>query len=320
MDSSELQSGDDDAWDVSAENEARAPLRPKPLVCTKNSFPIVPEHRYCSWNTTLQDCYQSLMPTFHKQQSWAFLGDAGMANIPYFLSVQWPVANLTIRTRRNPCQNLIYYGLPPPHDGWKQPIPELGEGPTGLGKDRPYCMDCSHCWNVKMESGPDADLTVEYLVVEYARDVSLPSRVTNTTQETALFYLNQKPPSVCVASAGLNDAAVQPPIAQELYLQNVDKYLGLLQRTCKHVLWISLHAVVESDGVIQTNCRLQEWNNAFKELVEMRNYENVYVMDIWDKSFHTDYYTPTRLGQKFYASLSRLFRLLMVGPGLTSSQ
>lgn len=319
-DSTEDQAGDDDAWVVSAENEPKAPLRPLPPVCIKESFPIVPKNRYCSWNTTLQDCYETLMPTFHKQPSWVFLGDAGMANIPYFLSVQWPVGNLTINTRRNPCQNLIYYGLPPPNDGWKAPNSEQGEGPAGLGKERPYCMDCTNCWNVGMTSGTQADdLSVEYLVVEYARDVSLPSRVTKTTQETAAFYLGRKPPSVCVASAGLNDAAIQPPVTQELYLQNADKYLGLLQRTCKHVIWLSLHAVVEGDDIVPTNCKLQQWKNAFLGLIEMRDYDNVYVLDIWDKSFHADFHNPTRLGQRFYASLSRLFKSLMAGPDLANN-
>ena len=268
---------------------------------------------------TLQDCYEMLMPTFHKKKSWVYLGDAGMANIPFFLSLQWPFGNLTMNTRRNPCQNLIYMGLPPPEDGWKQPNPELGEGPIGIGKDRPFCMDCTNCWNVKIDSSPSNGFFVEYLVVEYARDVSLQSRVTRTTQETTVFYLGRKniAPSVCVASAGLNDAAINPPISDELYLQNLDKYLGLLQRTCDYVIWISLHAVVESEEVVQDNCRLHQWRNASMVLLAKRDYDNVYIIDIWDKSFNTDFYDPTTLGQKFYASFARLFKLLMAGPDLS---
>lgn len=170
-----------------------------------------------------------------------------------------------------------------------------------------------------MDSGPATALSVEYLVVEYARDVSLPSLVTNTTQETVALYLNQQSPSVCVASVGLNDAAMEPPISQELYLQNLDKYLGLLQRACDNVIWISLHPVVEGDGVIQSNCKLQQWNNAVMGLIKMRDYANVYVVDIWDVSFHVDFYNPTQPGKKFYASLSRLFKSLMAGPNLTQT-
>jgi hypothetical protein len=245
-----------------------------------------------------------------------------MANIPYFLSRQWPANNLNISTRRNPCQNLVYYGLPPPDDGWRDPKPEMGEGPIGVGMEHHFCMDCTNCWNVAMTSGPsDRNLSVEYLVVEYARDVSLPSRVTTTTQQTVTYYLGQKriPPSVCVATAGLNDAAILPPVPQDVYIENVDRYLGLLQRTCDYVIWIGLHAVVEDeDTVVQTNCKLEEWNYAVMELVKTRNYQNVFFIGIFDKSFHSDFQSPTRLGKRFYASFARLFKSLMAGPDLAN--
>lgn len=320
--SSRTPSKDDGTTEVNFTTESKPPLRPQPLDCSQgNQLMVVPEKRFCSWKTTLQDCYEMLMPIFHKQQSWVFLGDTGMANIPFFLSVQWPFGNLTIHTKRNPCQNLIYMGLPPPEGGWKQPNPDKGEGPIGRGKERPYCMDCTNCWNVKLASSPANGFFVEYLVVEYARDVSLPSQVTRTTQETTALYLGHKdnPPSVCVASAGLNDAAITPPISEALYIQNLDKYLGLLQRTCEFVIWISLHAVVESEGVLQSNCRLHQWHNASMGLLAKRDYENVYIIDIWDKSFHTDYDDATTLGQRFYASFARLFKLLMAGPEWSTS-
>ena len=245
---------------------------------------------------------------------WVFLGDTGMAHIPYFLSRQWPFeGNFTTTTRRNPCQSLMYYGLPPPDHGWK--APSLGEGPAK--EDRPFCSDCSNCWNVGLNS---SDLSVEYLVVEYARDVSVPSQVTATTQETVAFYLNhqysysEKP--ICVASAGVHDAAIQPPLTQDNYLRNVEDYLGRLLETCDSVIWINLHAVVETKDTVQRNCRLQQWKNGFLEIISDRSYDNVYVMDIWEKSFHADFVRPTQLGQKFYASLARLFRSLMAGPNV----
>ena len=326
---------DGDPWSNTIHLGNQAPLRPLPLNCpdnrtqpshqTKNNTGLITDSHYCSWNKTLEDCYKTLMPTFHKKSSWVFLGDDGMANIPYFLSLKWPAKNLTVSTRRNPCQNLVYYGLSPPENGWKEPNPELGEGPIGIGKKHHFCMDCDKCWNVAMESAGPADdpkLSVEYLVVEYARDVSLPSRVTTTTQQTVSYYLGQKriPPSVCVVAAGLNDAAIEPPIPQDVYVQNVDKYLGLLQRACDYVIWIGLHAVVEGeDSTIQTtNCELEAWNIAVMALVNNRNYQNVYFVDIFEKSFQTDFDSPTRLGKKFYASFTRLFKSLMAGPDLVN--
>jgi hypothetical protein len=310
------------SWGMPIESGPQAPLRPLRSTCPNHSEQIIPANRYCAWNTTLQDCYETLMPDFHRKRSWVFLGGDDMANIPYFLSLQRPASNLTVTTRRNPCQNLVYYGLPPPDSGWRDPNPELGEGPIGVGKKHHFCMDCTDCWNVAMTSGSSKqDLTVEYLVVEYARDVSLPSQMTTTTQQTATYYLGKKqnPPSVCVASAGINDAAIHPPVPQAVYLRNVDTYLGLLQRTCKYVIWIGLHAVVEGEkGVVQKNCQLKEWNDAVIALVINRSYHNVYFVDIFDKSFHSDFQVPTRLGKKFYASFARLFKSLMAGPNLVN--
>jgi hypothetical protein len=54
-------------------------------------------------------------------------------------------------------------------------------------------------------------------------------------------------------------------------------------------------------------------------LIKMRDYANVYAVDIWDVSFHVDFYNPTQLGKKFYASLSCLFKSLMAGPNLTQT-
>lgn len=311
---------DHDPWDRVINKRAQAPLRPLQRSCPQQSQKSIPVSRYCSTEKSLEDCYRTLMPIFHKKVSWVFLGDESMGNIPYFLSLQWPVKNLTISTRRNPCQNLAYYGLAPPDTGWKEPNPDLGEGPIGIGMKRHFCMDCRKCWNVAMESGPtDQDLSVEYLVVEYARDVSLQSRTTTTTQQTVAYYLGQKQsrPSVCVASAGINDAAIQPLVPEEIYIQNVDKYLGLLQRTCEYVIWIGLHAVVENENlVVQKNCHLETWNDAMIELIKKRNYRNVFFVDIFERSFHSDFEFPTRLGKKFYASLSRLFKSLIAGPDI----
>lgn len=318
-------------WGIAnTEYGSEAPLRPERLACVDDGSRILlPRSRYCAWNNTLQDCYETLMPVFHKKQSWIFLGDENIANIPYYLSLQWPANNtLKVLTRRNPCQNLVYYGLPPPDTGWRQPDPQLGEGPIGIGLQRHFCTDCRNCWNIAMESAGSGTqsssdvghaVSVEYLVVEYARDVSLPSRWTNTTQQTVTHYLNQKKssPSVCVATAGLNDAAIQPPISQEVYLQNVDNYLDQLQRTCDSVIWIGLNAVVEGGNqVLQSNCRLRKWNDGLRKLLEARNYEKLYFIDIFDQSFHTDFDSPTRPGKKFYASLSRLFKALIAGPDL----
>jgi hypothetical protein len=312
----------DDPWSLNAtdlEHDSDAPLRPDIPECINDFARIRPRNRYCVWNTTLRSCHEILMPALHNQPSWVFLGDSGMANLPYYISLKWPFGALNITTRRHPCQNLAYYRLPPPNHEWIPPDPSKGEGPMGHALENPYCMNCKKCWNLLMENPVFPERYVEYLVVEYARDVSIPTLVTNTTQETAIYYLRQRhraPPTVCVASAGLHDAAIDPPISLDMYLTNVDKYLALLQRTCQHVVWMGMHAVVEGPDIQQSNCKLKQWNNAVMGLLEMKNYDNVYVIDVWEKSFQTDYVDPTTVGKKFYASLSRLFVALMAGPDM----
>lgn len=301
-------------WDVTSETTSDFPFRPLPLNCVSPPIEVARTDKFCTWDTSLESCFKMLEPTLDQQPTWVFLGDDGMANIPYYLSTKWPFGNVNITSRRNPCQNLLYYRMPPPDNGWQAPDPIKGEGPVGRGKDRPYCMD-SNSWNVMLQSDSEADKYVEFLTVEFARDVSIQTLVTETTQETIAYYLSRAPPAVCVATAGLNDAAIQPPISEGLFIENMDKYLALLQRTCHNVVWLSLHPVVESPDISQTNCQLRKWNNAMLEAIAARDYDNVYVIDVWDRSFFSSYHNPTRLGRTFYASLGRLFRSLMNGDG-----
>jgi hypothetical protein len=293
--------------------------RPDPLQCDKEIFTHTPENNFCQYNSTLQECYKLLMPYLHKQPSWVFLGDSNMAKLAYYVSLRWPFDSLNTTSRRHACQNLEYYRLPPPSNGWVQPDPTKGEGPIRYGVEHPYCMDCQKCWNVLMNVPTSEELYVEYLVVEYARDVSLPSRVTQTTQETVAYYLNIKSPKVCVVSAGLLDAAIDPPITIDVYTENVDAYLELLARTCQSVIWIGIPAIVEEPVTNpQRNCQLHEWNNAVYALVDLRGYRNVYIMDIWEKSMITDHVGSLVLTGKFYDTLARLFVTLMAGPNMSN--
>lgn len=275
--------------------------------------------RYCSWDTTLQSCHQKLLPAIGKRRSWVFLGGSEMAKLAHYVSLKTPFAAGNVTTHRNSCQNLAYYGLPPPDHAWVPPDETRGEGPSGYGRQNPFCMDCRKCWNLLKSNHGTTNEYIEYLVVEYARDVSLPTLVTNTTQETAAYYLGRRhSPPVCVASAGILDAMLEPAVPVDLFVQNVDKYMSMLQRICHHVIWIGIHAVVEAPGLEPKNCRLLEWNNAIKQLMARRNYQNVYLIDIWEKSLKTHHDNLLGLEMKFYASLARLFVTFMTDRTSTS--
>jgi hypothetical protein len=329
----ELFDGDTSASDVISR-------RPDlPLSCDTIPFTHHPE-KYCAWRTNIKDCLEMLRQPMRESSSWVFLGGPETVGLAYYMSLKWPSSmpssnsKFNVTSRRNPCQNLLYYGFPPPNHGWIPPDPSKGEGPVLFGLENPYCMDCKKCWNVLLEdaspfrssllspppfaAAAGADVAtkannrerrrgIEYLVVEYARDVSIQTLVTNTTQETAAYYLGMQRPDVCVVSVGLWDAAIGPPIPQSVFVNNVDRYFGLLQRVCRNVVWISIPAVVEDKSIPQKNCQLQEWNAAVLKLLNRRGYNNFYVIDIWDKSLETDHVGYVVLHKKWYATLARLF-------------
>jgi hypothetical protein len=162
----------------------------------------------------------------------------------------------------------------------------------------------------------ESQRSIEYLVVEYARDVSIQTLVSNTTQETVSYYLRLQLPQVCVVSVGLMDAMMDPPVTQATFVLNMDRFLGLLRRTCGKVVWVSLPAIVEDESLPRmSNCKLRDWNVAILELLEKRHYDNVYTLDIWDKSLDSDHVSFLGLTEKFYGSLARLIVAVMMGQG-----
>jgi hypothetical protein len=304
--------------DAADEQSTLVNKRPATVQC-KDLIRFQPKKNFCRWDVSLESCYHMLMPVLYEKPSWIFLGDEGMAKVAYYISLRWPFESLNITSNRHSCENLDYYKLPPLRGPWNPPDANKGEGPAGYGKEHPYCTDSQKNWNVKMDVPTSQTQYVEYLVVEYARDVTLPTRVTKTTQETASYYLSTKNPAVCVVSAGLHDASIDPAISIDMYIQNVDTYLTHLTRVCQRVLWIGIPAVVESEGYPQRNCQLMEWNNAIFGLIDLRDgYDGrVYAMDLWGKSMNTDHVESLLLTRTFYASLARLFVTLMAGPDMT---
>jgi hypothetical protein len=160
---------------------------------------------------------------------------------------------------------------------------------------------------------PQEQRYIEYLVVEYARDVTTQTIGSNTTQDTVSYHLRWKQPQVCVVSVGLFDTAITPPVPESLFLMNVDRYLQLLHRACGTVVWLSIPAVVEDDSIPHyDNCELQKRNVAIMNMLVEKNYSNIYMLDIWDQSVKTDHSSFLQLSNRFYASLSRLFVALMM--------
>uniref|UniRef100_A0A7R9ZKF4 Uncharacterized protein n=1 Tax=Craspedostauros australis TaxID=1486917 RepID=A0A7R9ZKF4_9STRA len=327
-------SSDGETADAAEDNSDLIPKAPNCTSTTRYQL----QSRYCSWDRSLETCYRMFVPVLQEKPSWVFLGGYDMSQVVHYISLQWPHESLNIKSRRDPCKNIEYYKIPR-RVPWTAPNATLGEGPVGYGKDHPYCTDSQRVWNVLLDVPTQQDKYVEYLVVEYARDVSIPSHVTKTTQETAALYLSNKSPEVCVANTGLHDASIVDPKTGEplpidVYIHNVDAYITLLARTCRHVVWVGLSAIMEDDSktlagtggssIIHgnatnvTNCQLQEYNNAVYGLVELRGRDNVYIVDVWDKSLTTSHVDKFYMTPKYYSTLARLFATLMAGPRAAS--
>jgi hypothetical protein len=306
--------------------------RPEPLRCDPRPIPtsVLQSPKYCSWNSDLQGCYHIFEQEMKHASSWVFLGGPDMSTLADYVSRKWPYqevddVSIEVTTRRNPCQNLLYYGLPPPRHSWQPPNISLGEGPTGYGLQHPYCADCRNCWNVLVDASfndpgnasvksvaQSHQRYVEYLVVEYARDVSIQTSITNYTQDTVSYYLRLKQPLVCVVSVGLFDATIANQ-SDDIFLKNMDRYLSLLQRPCGSVVWLSIPAIVEDESKpLYKNCELQQRNVAIMSMLMEKNFHNVYILDIWEKSMQTDHSGFLQLSSRFYASLARLIVTLIV--------
>ena len=87
--------------------------------------------------------------------------------------------------------------------------PKSTEGPVGYGKHRPGCRDCSDCQPYLCTGGDTHQKqSLEFLPVEFARDVTLQTAAFNTSQEVVAEYLPEHPKDVCVVGAGLDDMKV----------------------------------------------------------------------------------------------------------------
>ncbi|PSC70491.1 Vacuolar sorting-associated 29 [Micractinium conductrix] len=105
--------------------------------------------------------------------------------------------------------------------------PSAREGPTAHGLEHlPLgCRDCSGC-DSSLRRCTAAE-TLEYIAVEFARDVSIQGPNFTTTQENiVLGYLAHAPPDVVVLNAGLHDTSLQDS-SPEAYEANMRWYLGL---------------------------------------------------------------------------------------------
>ncbi|CAG2217690.1 unnamed protein product [Mytilus edulis] len=173
--------------------------------------------------------------------------------------------------KKKPCKvqkqagrcNLISYMGQQRRSNWTKP--SSTEGPVGYGLTHPFCTDCSGCNSALFNCG---EIKIEYISVEYARDVEIQSTIGNTTQE-AILHMKQFVVTLIQTLqmyesliSGLHDM-VLPALTDRLYVKNVHLYVQHLVQTCQNVIWISMTAVTGDKGFPQ----IQLWNRLIKEML-----------------------------------------------------
>jgi hypothetical protein len=254
----------------------------KATVSTTNN--IVNTRRYCAWGETLSECQSVFAPSLKSKPQWFFLGDSNMW-LMYDRLRKRKVKTGWKQTKRQHgrCNHTEYYGLENPAV-WVYPDHSKGEGPVGCcGKPMiPHCSDLHWAFNMRIEKKARM---MEFLVVEFARDVETQTASTKTTQETVAKYLQQNyetKKTVCVANTMLHDIAI-PGISLEVFISNLNDYIGLLERSCGIVIWVSTISSRDLEEYQQRIARLQKWNEAVIAMLN-KSYPDVLILDVWQKT------------------------------------
>ena len=271
--------------------------------------------RYCYWkpeDNHLNDCHALMAPFLKGKPKWTLLGDSTMRLLYAFTEHLFPYK----RKLGERCHQETYFGFPENNiDMWVPPNHSSSEGPVFFGamKGNEFCSDCSGCASAKKAALFNRSL--EFLSVEFARDVEVPTAHTKTTQETVALYLDQEVSSatdhVCVVNTGLHGMTVFNDTSK--YVENNRWYIDqLLGSKCGSLVWISISATLELPPYGNLNWKLKEWNDSFREVLRVE-YPQVFYVDIWDKSAVTEHNDNVHLKNKeFYEPLAdTLFVSLM---------
>ena len=188
------------------------------------------KHHVCEHNEdgnqTHGECYKLLYPAVKSKPAWYFLGDSQMnmlvenTNYPYEIHTSRLPHNDKDHPTWGRCDLLNYYFLEKSAN-WTPPATIVGgagqiQGPTKYGLKSHYCLDASGPYNRQFAS---SSLNfMDYLAVEYGSDVEHQSTITNTSQESAVHYMQwqldemllTREDAVCVVNTGIHDQKLCP--------------------------------------------------------------------------------------------------------------
>jgi len=272
---------------------------------------------FCAWRDdgTLQNCTQLLAEPTSSAKKFYFLGDSTIFRLYNALATETD-KNHTVVKMQQGVDKWTYLEMPHTDDerfdNWFKPNITKGEGPVTFA-GWPWRMDCSTCGNVLIELMTNG-VQAEWLGVEYTRDVSFPTNVTKTTQETVGLYMQQqsikhgitKEQTVCIASAGLHDFKIAN-FTTEMHLANVRDYQHILRQHCGVMIWKGISAVGGRGNQPQSNEKIHIWNGLVLEQMKKERNEAIgqsksstFFLDVFDKSLKTRHSDNTHLDMGLY--------------------
>ena len=270
-----------------------------------------------SRNVTDTQCPQmiaSIVKNIDVQQV-LFMGDSTMYRLwreaRVFQNATFIVPSKIITTDR--CSWLQSFGIKP-SKVWQKPDPKK-EGPVAHGLKNPWCTDCSGCDSYVVFPKKDQlkqiipgtnSISMDYIAVEFARDVEMQSVFGNTTQKTLSKYLQSehKTYSLCVLNMGVHDQAIIGLRAED-YVLNVKDLLELFIPVCLHIIWIEITAPKGDTNHHQTIAKTSEWNTALKLYLDAHRHLNVSMMRVFKKSLNVEHYDNVHLHKSWYKEMAR---------------
>jgi len=183
-----------------------------------------------------------------------FLGDSTMKYLAETFKTFFPKGSVTKRSDN--CHTIEEMLMMERAAYWSPPTST--EGPLKNGLENNFCSDCSGCMGFLYES---QYMDIQYIPVEFARDVELQSSDTRTTQETVVKYLKATSrETILFVNTGLHDCAILD-CNFTVYEHNLKWYMQLLV-DIKHitVVWIQTNAVQGMLAFPQKNDRIERMN------------------------------------------------------------
>ena len=157
---------------------------------------------------------------------------------------------------------------------------------------------------------------VDYMDIQFARDLTMRSVLGDTTQESLSRFLQDRKDvySLCVVNSGLHDQRTKG-LRTESYIVDVKWYLETITPVCQNIFWIQTTAPLGQREWPQTVAKTRELNDALNSYFDTFGYVqwhgNLYVVEVFVASLVAKHRDNVHLDKTWYFELSNsLFKYI----------